>query len=192
MFGPHGAAIGAAIGAGVGLVAGLIRMFVKGATEKARQKVKATYGVDIKDKGVLKQIVDMAKQGFGGNLDMAIRSQAVRDLVELYAMTTGQGTSGMPAKMTSLSLTQSGGSIYQQGGLPGAGIGGTGGAFSINISRAPINITAPDAAALKGEITDILERSDREIQNATKRAMKKNYQRRELTALQVSPGALTS
>jgi hypothetical protein len=69
---------------------------VKGAADKAKEKIKALYGVDIADKGVLQQIVDMAKSGFGGNLDMAIRSPQIRDLIQLYAMTTGQKTTGMP------------------------------------------------------------------------------------------------
>ena len=32
------------------MVAGAVRIFVKGATEKAREKIKALYGVDISDK----------------------------------------------------------------------------------------------------------------------------------------------
>ncbi len=83
-----GGPLGAAIGAGVGFVAGMVRMFIKGAQEKAREKVKATYG-DISDKAIPKQIVDTAKQMFGGNLDMAIRSQQIRDIIDLYAISTG-------------------------------------------------------------------------------------------------------
>jgi hypothetical protein len=56
-----------------------VRLFVKGAADKAKEKIKALYGVDIADKGVLQQIVDMAKSGFDGNLDMAIRSPRIRD-----------------------------------------------------------------------------------------------------------------
>src|SRR3990167_7595087 len=112
-----GGPLGAAIGAGIGAIAGTIRLFVKSAEDKAREKIKATYGVEIKDKGVLRQIVEMAKQGFGGNLDMAIRSQQVRDLIELYAMTTGQSTGGLPAKVSPVSLVQTGGSLFQQTGF---------------------------------------------------------------------------
>ncbi|MBI4875414.1 MAG: hypothetical protein HY822_12340, partial [Acidobacteria bacterium] len=56
-----GGPIGAGVGAWIGFWAGVARLFVKGAQEKAREKIKATYGVDISDKGVLKQIVEMAK-----------------------------------------------------------------------------------------------------------------------------------
>jgi len=59
------------------------------AIQAAREKVRATYGVDVRDKGILRQIVETAKQAFGGNLDAAIRSQQIRDLIELYAMATG-------------------------------------------------------------------------------------------------------
>ena len=57
-----GGPLGAAIGAGIGFAAGIVRLFVKGAQEKAREKIKATYGVDISYKGLLKQIVDIAKR----------------------------------------------------------------------------------------------------------------------------------
>jgi len=104
--------LGAAIGAGVGLLSGIVRLFVKGASEKARQKIKDLYGVDISDKAVLQQILDIAKQAYGGNIDMAIRTQQVRDLIQLYAMSTGQQTKGMPATMQLLNLAQRGGSLY--------------------------------------------------------------------------------
>src|SRR5579885_1332081 len=122
----YGGPLGAAIGAGVGAVAGLVRLFVKGAQEKAREKIKATYGVDIREKNILAEIVNIAKQGFGGNLDMAIRSQQIRDLVELYALSTGQSTSGLPATVKPVSLLQQGGSLFQSssGGLVLDRIGG--------------------------------------------------------------------
>ena len=91
---------------------------MKGAREKARAKIKATYGVDISDKALLQQIVDIAKQAYGGNLDMAIRSQQIRDLVELYAMSTGQKPTGMPGTARPTTLAQMGGSLYQQNGSP--------------------------------------------------------------------------
>ncbi len=56
-----GGPLGAAIGGIAGAVAGIVRLFVKGDADKAKEKIKALYGVDIADKGVLQQIVDMAK-----------------------------------------------------------------------------------------------------------------------------------
>ena len=64
-----GGPLGALIGGIAGFAAGMVRLFIKGAVEKARQKIKDLYGVDIPDKAVLQQIVDTAKQSYGGNLD---------------------------------------------------------------------------------------------------------------------------
>lgn len=188
----YGGPIGAAIGAGIGAVAGLVRMFVKGAQEKAREKIKATYGVDISDKGVLKQIVDIAKQGFGGNLDMAIRSQQIRDLVELYALSTGQGTAGLPAAMRPVSLLQQDGSLFQQnsGSLSLDRIGG--GAPS---AAAPtvINITVPGAKEFfEKETVRVVVENPRAVQSAAMTATKQNAGRREMTGLQLSPGLIVS
>ncbi|MEN6533098.1 MAG: hypothetical protein ABFD89_05505 [Bryobacteraceae bacterium] len=188
----YGGPVGAAIGAGIGAVAGLVRLFVKGAQEKAREKIKATYGVDISDKGVLKQIVDIAKQGFGGNLDMAIRSQQIRDLVELYALSTGQGTSGLPATMRPVSLLQQGGSIFQQssGGLTLDRIGG--GAPS-GAAPTVINITVPGAKEFfEKETVRVVVENPRAVQSATMAATKQNAGRREMTGLQLSPGLIVS
>jgi hypothetical protein len=123
-----GGGLGAAIGAGAGALAGIVRMFIKGSIEKAHDKIKAAYGVDIADKGVLSQIVQIAKQSYGGNIDMAIRTSQVSDLVRLYGMSTGQGTGRIAAPMTPTSLIQSGGSLSQAqqyyGGSPLAMPGG--------------------------------------------------------------------
>ena len=94
---------------------------------QAREKIKAVYGVDISDRAILRQIVDTAKSAYGGNLDVAIQSQQIRELVELYAMSTGQKMGGVSSQMRPVSLVQSGGSLYQSPGysngtaLPGMG-----------------------------------------------------------------------
>jgi gas vesicle protein len=188
----YGGPIGAAIGAGIGAVAGLVRLFVKGAQEKAREKIKATYGVDIREKNILAEIVNIAKQGFGGNLDMAIRSQQVRDLVELYALSTGQSTSGLPATVKPVSLLQQSGSLFQSnpGGLTMDRIGG--GAPS---AAAPtvINITVPGAKEFfEKETVRVVVENPRAVQSATMAATKQNAGRREMTGLQLSPGLIVS
>jgi hypothetical protein len=108
----YGGGLGAAIGAGIGAAAGIARLFIKGAQEKAREKIKSVYGVDISDKGILAQIVQMAKQSYGGNIDLAIRSQQVRDLIEGYARMTGQAV-GIQDRMRGVSLSQAGGTVLQ-------------------------------------------------------------------------------
>lgn len=188
----YGGPLGAAIGAGIGAVAGLVRLFVKGAQDKAREKIKATYGVDISDKHVLKQIVDIARQGFGGNLDMAIRSQQIRDLVELYALSTGHGTSGLPATMRPAQMLQQGGSLFQQsaGGLTLDRIGG-----GLPSAAAPtvINITVPGAKEFfEKETVRVVVENPRAVQSAAMTATRQNAGRREMTGLQLSPGLIVS
>ncbi|MBN1567935.1 MAG: hypothetical protein JXA73_08805 [Acidobacteria bacterium] len=228
-----GGGLGAAIGAGIGAVAGTIRLFMKSAEDKAKAKVKATYGVNIPDKGVLSQIVEIARQGFGGNLDMAVRSVQVEDLVRLYAMTTGQSTQGMRAQMTAGMLMQSGGSLYQQrqyvnglaigssgripifhagidfvprdmlaylgrgervtpaheNALPGAGLDSIGKAGELTT----INITIPGAKKFfQDETVSVVVRNPQAVQKASTLANRISYNRRQLTALQLSPGTITS
>jgi hypothetical protein len=189
----YGGPLGAAIGAGIGAVAGLVRLFVKGAEEKVREKIKATYGVDIRDKGVLRQIVEIAKQGFGGNLEAAIRSQQIRDLVELYALSTGQSTSGLPATMRPVSLLQQGGGLFQSssGGLSLAPLGG--GTPSAAAAPTVINITVPGAKEFfEKETVRVVVENPRAVQSAAMTATKASAGRREMTGLQLSPGLIMS
>jgi len=189
----YGGPLGAAIGAGIGAVAGLVRLFVKGAEEKAREKIKATYGVDIRDKGVLNQIVDIAKQGFGGNLEAAIRSQQIRDLVELYALSTGQSTSGLPATVRPVSLLQQGGGLFQSssGGLVIDRIGGV--TPSSATGPTVINITVPGAKEFfEKETVRVVVENPHAVQSAAMTATKASAGRREMTGLQLSPGLILS
>jgi hypothetical protein len=187
-----GGPLGAAIGASAGAVAGLVRLFVKGAQEKAREKIKATYGVDIRDKNVLKQIVDIAKQGFGGNLDMAIRSPQIRDLVELYALSTGQSSSGMPATMRPVGLLQQGGSLFQAS-PSGFSLDRIGGGSPSNAGPTVINITVPGAKEFfEKETVRVVVENPRAVQSATMTATRANAGRREMTGLQLSPGLIVS
>lgn len=190
-----GGPLGAAIGAGVGAAAGVVRLFMKGAEQKAREKIKSAYGVDISDKGVLRQIVEMAKSDFGGNVDMAIRSPQIRELIELYAMTTGQKTSGMPATMRPATLSQRGGAVYEQpsfsNGSPlSSGFGRIG---APSASQTVINITVPGAKEFfEKETVRVVAANPRAVQSAAMSAAKQNAGRREMASLQMSPGLLTA
>ena len=198
-----GGPLGAAIGAGVGFLAGMVRLFVKGATEKAREKIKNLYGVDIPDKGVLQQIVDIAKQSYGGNLDMAIRTQQVRDLIQLYAMSTGQQTKEMPAQVHPLDIVQQGGSLYQSPGysngtvLPGLGglptLDSIGGGVASGAQPVVIRLDGPAITSfLRGEAVNAIASNPRAVAGASMSAARSNAGRRELTSLQLSPGLLTA
>ncbi|MCC6394793.1 MAG: hypothetical protein IT167_29640 [Bryobacterales bacterium] len=198
-----GGPLGAAIGAAAGLVAGIVRLFVKGAEEKAKAKIKALYGVDISDKGVLKQIVDTAKSAFGGNLDLAIRSPQIRDLIQLYAMTTGQKPTGMPGTVTPLSLVETVGSLFQSSsysnGSPLPGLSGLpsldkiGGGTPSAAGPTVINITVPGAKEFfEKETVRVVVENPRAVQSAAMTATKANAGRREMTGLQLSPGLIVS
>ena len=198
-----GGPLGAAIGAAAGLVAGIVRLFVKGAEEKAKAKIKALYGVDISDKGILKQIVDTAKSAYGGNLDLAIRSPQIRDLIQLYAMTTGQKPTGMPGTVTPLSLVETGGSLFQSpsynNGSPLPGLSGLpsldkiGGGTPSSAGPTVINITVPGAKEFfEKETVRVVVENPRAVQTAAMTATKANAGRREMTGLQLSPGLIVS
>jgi hypothetical protein len=193
----YGGPLGAAIGAGAGFVAGLVRLFVKSAEEKAREKIKALYGVDISAKGVLKQIVVTAKQAFGGNLDMAIRSQQVRDLIQLYAMSTGQQTKGMPATVHPLDIVQTGGSLYQSPGYSnGTALPGLGGLPTLDTiaggvaSGAGLGTTVVNLQIDSKTVGNVIIQNGRVVAQGAINAMKSNAGRREMIALQLSPGTL--
>jgi hypothetical protein len=193
-----GGPLGAAIGAGIGFLAGVVRLFVKGAAEKAHDKIKALYGVDISDKGVLQQIVDTAKSAFGGNLDLAIRSPQIRDLIQLYAMSTGQKPTGMPGAVTPLSLVESGGGLFQatqySNGQPLAGLAGlpsldhVGGGTMTNAGGTIVIPLQIDSQA----VGNVVIQNGRVVTQGAITAMKGNSGRREMTALQLSPGTLVS
>jgi hypothetical protein len=199
----YGGGVGAAIGAAVGFTVGIIRLFMKGATDKARAKVKAIYGVDISDKGVLKQIVDTAKQAYGGDLDLAVRGAQIRELVMTYAMMTGQKTSGIPTAPRALSLVQSGGSLYESAGYVNGALQSSISGFSTfsrsdggaSSGSAPvvIKLDGPATTALlRGEAVQAIADNPRTVQNAAMTATRSNAGRRELLSLQLSPGTLTS
>jgi hypothetical protein len=198
----YGGPLGALIGGIAGAIAGVVRLFVKGAAEKTKDKIKALYGVDISDKSLLKQIVDMTKSEFGGNIDMAIRSPQIRDLIQLYAMTTGQKTTGMPGTVTPLSLVETGGSLFQSpqynNGTPLPALGGLPGLDQIGAGTPSggglvVQLDGPATTALlQGQAVQAISNNPRLVQSATMAATKSNANRRELTSLQLSPGTIVS
>lgn len=130
-----GGPIGAAIGAGIGAAAGAIRLLFKGARDKVREKIRSLYGIDVRDKGILGQIVNTSKTAFGGNLDLAIRSPGVRDLLELFAMSTGQSFSGFNARVTGVSLVQRSGMLSQLASFRGGAAAGVSELDPNNLTR---------------------------------------------------------
>ncbi len=136
---------------------------------------------------------------------MAIRSPQIRDLIELYAMATGQSTAGLPATVRPVSLVQQGGSLYQQsgfsngsplpslGGLPTIGLDRISAGTPQNAGPIVIQLDGPATTALlQGEAVQAIADNPRVVQSATMTATRANAGRREMLSLQLSPGTLTS
>jgi len=186
-----GGPIGAAIGAAVGLTAGLVRNLFKSANEKAREKIKSIYGVDISSKDILNQVVSIAKQSFGGDMDVAIRSSDVRDLVELYALSTGQSSRGIAAKMQPVTLSTSGGvtgilSNYVNGQAVSPIAAGQAGPTTINVTLDGES----SAAFLMGQTVSAIESSPRAVAGAAAAAQQSNFGRQQAAVSQLNPGLL--
>ena len=109
-----GGPLGAAIGAGAGFTAGLVRMMFKSGEEKTKNKIQEVYGVSIQSKDILKQIMRIAKDQFGGDMNVAVYSPAVRELVQMYTLATGQSAKNMPRPMYGVNMAQSGGQMTLQ------------------------------------------------------------------------------
>jgi hypothetical protein len=110
----YGGPLGAAIGAAAGATAGFLRLFMKGSDQKAIDKIRDLYKVTV-DKGFARSVVEMAKSSFGGNLEAAVRSVQVRDMVFEYAMATGQNAGLADSKPRGVWMTQQGGVLSQSG-----------------------------------------------------------------------------
>jgi tape measure domain-containing protein len=194
--GPMGAAIGAAIGAGIGLLS----MLRKTPEQKAREAIRFTYGVDVWDKGVLAQVAQTAQSAFGGNYMLAAQSPQIRELIQLWGQMTGQKVGGIPPQAQSLTLTQSGGSLYQQpgfaNGMPMPLIGG--GVIAAGTAQnAPLSVVIRlDGAAttdlLRGEAVQAIAENPRAAQSAVLSATRSSAGRREFLSLQLAPGTVTS
>jgi tape measure domain-containing protein len=192
-IGSIGGPVGALIGAAVGGSAALIRSLFKSGAEKAREKIKSIYGVDISAKNILDQIVGMAKQSYGGNLDVAVRSKDVHDLVELYALSTGQSARGLTPQIQPATLSTSGGvtsilANYQNGRSVGAGApsGDSGTVIQLTLD-------GPSSAAfLQGQTVNAIEANPRTVAAATNTAQQSNFNRQQSAVNQFSPGLLLS
>lgn len=189
-----GGPIGAVIGGGIGAIAGTIRLFVKGAEEKIVEKVRSVYGVTIPRNFARDPLLGIIKQGFGGNVDVGIRSAQVRDLVELYAMSTGQSTGGIATgRPIASSFSLSGGALSQQPVFQNGLSLGLGQAS--NASPAPTVIQLDPAATeafLQGQAIRAMGSNPRAVQGAVAVASRQNAGRREGLALAVNPMLMVS
>jgi hypothetical protein len=209
-----GGPIGALIGAAAGAIAGTIRLFIKGAEEKAISKIKDAYKLNI-DKSMATQIVAIAKQNYGGNLDVAIRSQSVRDLLQLYAMSTGQNF-GVQQQIRAVSLSETSSGLTQNalyengkpisfagllpvsGGLsttpiPGnantsSASAGQGGAPQVNYFTIPAEAVND---AFNGRTVQVIQTSSRDVARSNAAGTAQNAGRRQVQASLLAPGLIT-
>ena len=165
--------IGTAIGAGVGAAAGAAisgaedLLGIQSPQEKVVSDAKSIYQINLSaNSGTVKQIVSMAQSQYGGNIAVAMRSPSVRQLLMLYAESTGQKTSLSGSTPYAGSLVEQGGGLFQQstyqdgtahqyasniptlGGIGGSNYptqagpntsGGTGMSFALNINGTAIS-----------------------------------------------------
>jgi hypothetical protein len=176
--------------------------------QKIHDKIKSLYGIDVKDKALLSQLKDTVEKDFNKNIDNAIKSPDVIETLRLYAVTVGQDFSRLPKKVTPMTLIEQEGVVSQTasyfaghqnptyGGtfatLPGAKLGtsGVGTPYSTGLI---VKLDGPATTALlSGEAVKSIANNSRVVQASVKNATRANYNRRELTALQLSPGTLTS
>ncbi len=200
-----GGPLGAAIGATVGLGAGLVRLFMKSGEEKVREKIRSLYGIDVNDKGILRQIVDLAKANYGGNLDLAIRSKQIRELLELYSQATGQRWGARSLTATPISLSQSAsGAIsimptYRNGEATNPWSVGGPTPLSSPLSAGSVSMSASFSfdgptteRILSGRVVEGLRANPREVAGAVSSAYAQNYSRRQNYANMVAPGLVTA
>jgi hypothetical protein len=109
-----GGPLGAAIGAGAGALAGIGEKIAGVETSEAEAKrlIKQIYGLTI-DTKMARQIADLAKQKYGNTVSMAVRSPEVRQLLQLYAESTGQKSNLFLNDPHGANLTQAGNTLYQ-------------------------------------------------------------------------------
>jgi len=202
-----GGPIGAAVGAGVGGILGGLRMSGAWQTfdEQVKSQVHKRYGLVI-SKPMATEIAGLVKQKFGGQIDMAISSDEVMTMLELYAKSTGQN---FPLRNTvrPLYLTQTGGHLQQQasydngsrigfqsgmqtmGGPLNKIIGSTSGPSNPgNISLALDGKSS--AAFLQGQTVDAINQNPRAVQSASISAASGSWGRQEQAGMLTEPGTI--
>jgi tape measure domain-containing protein len=199
-----GGPLGALIGGGIGALAGTARLFIKGAEEKIVEKVRSAYGITISKQFARDPLMGIIKQQFGGSIDVGIRSQQVKDLIELYGMSTGQDAFGVNAasRPVARSFALSGGTFTQQQtfqngvSIPLDRLAG--GAAATNASAAPvvqgtIQLDAEATAAFfQGQAAQFVGNNPRAVQASVMTANRQNAGRREQAATMLQPSVLTS
>lgn len=205
-----GGPVGALIGGAIGAAAGTVRLFIKGADQKLKEEIKRAYGVDISDRSILKQIMELAKSRFGGNTAVAIQSKDVKELVQLYAASTGQTYRGPATESGTLTAVQSGGQLMASAGVGTYGqnlainpvsstLGGVSSLGSANGQPTVVRISLDGPSTqqvLRGEAADVAAQvivsQPRLVAQANAAASADNFGRKNSAFLSLTPGLLQS
>lgn len=195
MAGAVGGPIGMAIGAAIGGIIGLIGLLRKSSEQKAAEEIKRVYNVDIRSKSILTQIVEIAKQQYGGDLKVAVFSPAVREIVQSYSIATGQSPSGIPRPvypvvgytrggMSQLMPTYSNGNVVANPYVgPTTAVSGTGKGGSTYIQLDPNQANA----LLEGKVVQIIENNSGAVATAQSSATKSGTERQTTRAAYSEP-----
>jgi hypothetical protein len=203
--GPIGAAIGATVGFGIGL--GEMLAGVESPQNKVIRLVKGMYHINISTKEA-DQIVSLAKQKYGNDISVAVKSPEVRQMLGIYAAGTGQKNNTISATTPQAgSLVEQGGKLFQQatyqngqaytyqsdlpvlGGPVAGNYPNTGGAPSVqNVS---ISLNGQSAAdALEGRVASVVTPSY--LANGFSQANQSSDGRTQASADLSQPGLITS
>lgn len=189
--------IGFAIGAGVGATIALVGVLRKSAEQRIIDKARAVYGVTISRQFAKDPLLGIIKQNFGGNIDVGIRSPQVKDLIELYAMSTGQNSQGIVNRPVarSFGLNSSGAFVQQPTFVNGSAIDitGTPGAVATNaVAEPPVvnNYIVLDGQVVQAQTLNAVARNPRNVASALSAASQQNSYRRENLGLALQPAAL--
>lgn len=175
-----GGPLGAVIGAAAGGVAGLFRMLKSSAEEKIVKKVREMYGIDIERRFAKDHLLPIIKNQFGGNVDLGLRSPAVRDLLELYQMSRGRDAQGIVTRATASVFASRGGAFEQlptfQNGAPVLAGGGS-------VQNITVQLDAESSAAfLEGRAVQALAENPRVVSRASDRGQVERASRDGLAA----------
>ena len=211
MIGPLGALAGAAIGAGVGAIGAVVSLLRKTPEQQIVDDVKSIYRLTIDKNFAKNSILPLINQSFGGNIKVGIRSAQVRQLLDLYAQTTGQPDTGLVPRATASVFANQGGVLSAQpvytNGSPTSFSGGSaiGNGVSFGVASTPALSAAPApqqmvvqnltlsvgsdslGALVDGRAASVIQSSGRLVSAAANEGQKASSARRETVASTLVP-----
>lgn len=190
--------IGWIAAAGIGAAFGIIGLLKTSAEKKIVDRVKAVYGITISQSFAKDPLAGIIKQNFGGNIDVGLQSPQVKDLIELYSMSTGQNSFGINRRATPLSfgISSSGSISASPTFINGTAIGLdrlTSSPVASNAGQITVQLDRDATTAiLQGQAVETIAANPRVVQAASLASIRQNSNRRTVAAGYLQPGLLTS